>query len=185
MSGLALAGRYAKALFELAAKDNSFDNVEKDLAQLVKAVAENNDLATVLKNPSISKTQVMNLLSLLLKKMGAGKLSENFVRVVVSNGRAKYLAEIVSAYSVLTMQRRGEEFAYVTTATKLGEKQVGEIEKTIGSSLGKKIKAVVAVNDEILGGIIVRIGSKMLDASLSGQLVKLSNINRKAIANLN
>lgn len=185
MSGLALAGRYAKALFELATKDKSSEKVEADLLQLIKAVSESPALAATLKNPSISKNSLSKVMSELLKKLNANGLSITFIMIVTQNGRIKYLTEIVDAYSNLMMKSRGEEYAYVTTATKLQEKQVKEVEKTLGAALGNKIKAVVAVNDEILGGIIVRIGSKMLDASLSGQLGKLSVINRKAIANLN
>jgi len=185
MSGLALAGRYAKALFELAAKDSSSDKVEADLLQLMNTVNDSPNLKAALKNPSLSKKSMSKLMSDLLKKLGASSLATTFIMVVVQNGRIKYLSEIVSAYSTLMMKGRGEELAYVTTATPLKTAQIQEVEKAIGTALGSRIKAVVSVNDEVLGGIIVRIGSKMLDASISGQLGKLSVINRKAIANLN
>lgn len=185
MSGLALAGRYAKALFELAQKSNSLDKVEDDLNQLIKVVDISPELALALNNPVISKSNIEGALFEVLKKLGANKLTVNFINVLVQNGRTKSLAQVVQSYSNLMMQSRGEENAYVTTATTLSSKQIADIEKTLGSALGSKVKAVMAVNDGILGGIIVRIGSKMLDASLSGQLDKLAVLNKKAIANLN
>ena len=185
MSGIALSGRYAKALFELAKADNSSDKVEADLLQLIKVVDNSKELTALLKNPAVSRASVSKVMAEVLKKLGASDLSVKFILMTTQNGRVKYLTEIVKAFSALMMKSRGEEYAYVTTAEKLKDSQIKEVEKALGSALGSKIKAVASVNDEILGGVIVRIGSKMLDASLSGQLSKLSVINRKAIANLN
>jgi F-type H+-transporting ATPase subunit delta len=185
MSVLALAGRYAKALFELAAQDGSSEKVEADLLQLMKIINESPALGNILKNPAISKGSLAKVLSELLRRMGASGFSTRFVMILIQNGRVKYLAEVTAEFSGLMMKKRGEENAYITTASTLKDSQVHEVEQALGKVLGSKIKAVIAVNDEILGGIIVRIGSKMLDASVSGQLERLSILNRKAIANLN
>jgi len=184
MSGLALAGRYAKALFELATKNKCLDAVEADLARLMKVVGDSSELSGVLSNPVISKSNVEAVLLEVLKKSGANKLTINFVNVLVQNGRIRHLAEVAEVYKSLMMNSRGEQSAYITAASALSANQVSDIEKALGSSFGKKIKAVVAVNDEILGGVIVRIGSKMLDASVASQLNKLAILNKKAIANL-
>ncbi len=185
MSGSNLAGRYAKALFELAEKNKSLDKVEGDLQQLMKAVEGSLVLRGAILSPVISKSNLSGVMAEILKRLAANSLTINFIGVLVQNGRIKHLAEVASAYLGLMMQSRGEEEAYVTTASSLDAKQIVDIENTLGKAMGHKIKAVMAVNDEILGGIIVRIGSKMLDASLSGQLEALALLNKKAIANLN
>ena len=185
MSGSNLAGRYAKALFELAEKNKSLDKVEGDLTQLMKTVENSAELSAAITNPVISKHDLSGVMLQILKKLDAANLTINFIGVLVQNGRIRHLAEVASAYFGLMMQSRGEENAYVITASGLQANQVADIEKTLGAALGNKIKAVVSVNDEILGGIIVRIGSKMLDASLVGQLKTLALLNKKAIANLN
>ncbi len=184
MSGLALAGRYAKALFELATKNKSNAQVATDLQQLAGAVAALPQLKAALLNPVISKNTIGQILAQILEKLKANKLTINFVSVLVQNGRIKNLVEIAAAYESLMMQTRGEENAYITTAAKLDTVQISEIEKALSSALGNKIKAIVAVNEEILGGIIVRIGSKMLDSSLSGKLNKLAVQGRQAMAGL-
>lgn len=185
MSGSSLEGRYAKALFELASKNKTSEKIEADLTQLLKAISESEALAQAIKNPAISKSSMLKVILEILKKQVADKLTVDFVGVLVQNGRVVNIAEVVNSYSALMMQSRGEEKAYVTTATKLENGQIEELEKTLGKALGNKIKAEVVVDDAIIGGIIVRIGSKMLDASISGQLEKLAMLNKKAIADLN
>jgi F-type H+-transporting ATPase subunit delta len=185
MSGIALAGRYAKALFELAEKKKLLDKVEGDLEQLMKVVGESQELAGVLGNPVVSKNNVAAVVCAVLNKLGANEITVDFLNILAQNGRIKYLSEIVESYSNLMMKNRGEEYAYITTAKKLKSDKVAIIEGTLGKALGSKIKVVTAVNDNILGGMIVRIGSKMLDASVVGQLDKLAMLNKKAIAALN
>lgn len=185
MSGSSLEGRYAKALFELAEKKKTSDKVEADLVQLLKAIADSSALDQAIKNPAISKTSLLKVVAEILKKQGADKLTSDFVGVLVQNGRVRSVGQVVNAYSSLMREARGEEKAYVTTASSLDKKQVEELEKTLGKALSNRIKAEVSVNESIIGGMIVRIGSKMLDASISGQLEKLAILNKKAIAELN
>jgi F-type H+-transporting ATPase subunit delta len=83
------------------------------------------------------------------------------------------------------MQSRGEHAAYITVASALSDGQIADIEVALAAASGKKIKAIVSVDDEILGGIVVRIGSKMLDASVAYQIDKFAELSRKAVMNLN
>ena len=185
MSGLALAGRYAKALFALAQKNKCSDKVEGDLLQLMKVVGSSGDLYGVLHNPLISKRNIESLLAEVLGKCAANKLTINFINVLVENGRIKYLLEVVDFYKNLMMQSRGEHAAYITVASALSDGQIADIEVALAAASGKKIKAIVSVDDEILGGIVVRIGSKMLDASVAYQIDKFAELSRKAVMNLN
>ena len=185
MSSANLAGRYAKALFELSSNKKLLDKVESDLENLVAAIEGSEPLQTAILNPVISKSDLSKVMAALLQKLSVTDLTANFIKVLVQNGRVKYIQSVAAAYFELMMQSRGEEKAYVTTASSLQAKQIKDIEKSLGGALGRKIKAVVKVEEEILGGIIVRVGSKMLDASLSGQLKTLAAMNKKAIANLN
>lgn len=184
MSGLALAGRYAKALFELAEKNKSSAQIEGDLQQLLRVVNEVPELHAAINNPAISKTVIDGVMSQILNKSGANKLTVSFISVLVQNNRIKYLASVVASYVNIMMQNRSEENAFITTSTPLNQKQITEIEQSLSKALGHKIKPVTAVNADLLGGIVVRIGSKMLDASISGQLNRMEVLNKKAIANL-
>lgn len=185
MSGSDLAGRYAKALFELAEKNSLSDKVEGDLKHLLETISANESLQHTLHNPSVSKHSIAGIMEEILKKLGVTSLTNNFILVVVRNGRVKSLKDIIDSYKAIMMHSRGEEIAHITTASALQPKQVSDIEQTIGKALGSKIKAVTAVNDEILGGIIVRIGSKMLDASVLGQIEAFAAMSKKSVANLN
>jgi F-type H+-transporting ATPase subunit delta len=185
MSGLAIASRYAKALFELAKNNNRLDVIEADLAQLMQTISGSKDLREVLSNPVVSKNNIMAVVTSILNKSGANELTVNFLSILVKNGRIKNVAEVVEFYNGLMMQGRGEEIANITSAYPLGKNQVADIETSLGVSFGKKIKAVVNLDQEILGGVIVRVGSKMLDASIVCQLNKLAMLNKEAVANLN
>lgn len=182
MVGSILAGRYAKALFELAEQKGASEKVEEDLARVLAVLKSSTSLCGVIKNPAVSKNKLVSIMQGICIKLSTDKLTGDFIGVVARNGRIRIFTKVIEEYFDLMMRKRGEERAYVTAAKNLSADQVAQIEEALGRSLGRNIKAEISVNEKILGGIVVRVGSSMLDASLAGQLEKLAILSKRAVA---
>ena len=182
MSNSILSRRYAKAVFELAIDSKSVDKIKKDFEALQDLLKESQNLREAVQNPVISKLEQHNAMQFILKKIGVNELTERFIKVLIENGRLGTLTYVASSYFELVKEHKGEVTANITSAKPLLKKQITEIEKSLGKSLGKKVKAEEEVDESILGGVIVKVGSKMVDASVSGGLEKLKVITKEAIA---
>ncbi len=182
MSNSILSKRYAKAVFELAAESKSVDAIKKDFVSLQDLLKESQNLREAVQNPVISKLEQHNAMQFILKKIGVSELTERFIKVLIENGRISILSDVASSYFDMVKEHNGEITANITSAKPLLKKQITEIEKSLGKSLGKKVTAEENVDETILGGIIVKVGSKMVDASVSGGLEKLKIITKEAIA---
>lgn len=181
MSRIQLARRYAKALFGLCATEESRIKIEKNYAELVAVIASEPILKEVVESPILAKNAVLAVINDLLAKIKADKVLSDFIAVLVKNGRVKYLAEVHAAFLDLVRQAKNEEIANVTTRYELDSKQVTEIEKILSDIWGKTIIVRAEIDPAILGGVVVRVGSKMFDASLSGQLAQLALHSKQAI----
>jgi F-type H+-transporting ATPase subunit delta len=177
-----LSKRYAKALFDLATTENASDKVFSDFTEIQKLLEENIELREVIQNPVISKKDRHGALSAILKKLNASNIVERFISVLIYNGRLSLLPQAINAYFEMEKAYRGQITAHVTSATALSTKQIKEIEKTLGSKLNKVVKIEPTVDNSIIGGVIVRIGSKMIDASISGKLDQIQILSKQAIA---
>jgi len=183
MSDSTVAERYAKAVFELAADKKLLEKVMSDLIELTKLIDGSEVLQAAINNPVLSKYSLQKAFVDILKKMKTQAVTEQFIQVLIENGRASLLSSVVSEYENLLKESKGELTAYITTAAPLTKKRIGEIEKAISKTMGKTINVVSVVDESILGGMVVKIGSKMLDASVLGGLQKLELITKNAIAN--
>jgi F-type H+-transporting ATPase subunit delta len=185
MSNSVLSSRYAKAIFDLAIDSKSADKVERDFVSLKDLLKESVNLREAVQNPVISKFEQRSAMDFILKKVGVTELTGRFMSVLIDNGRLKILAEVADSYFEMAKEHRGEITANVTSAVPLTKQQITNIEELLGKSLGKIVKVTGVVDESILGGIIVRVGSKMLDASVQGGLEKLKTMTKQAIANAN
>ena len=168
-----LSGRYATALFDLADQASVLDEVADDLRQIEIMTAESDDLRRMIRSPVISRFEQSNAVQSLLEKAGASKLTKNFLGVVASNRRLFVLADIVKDYLTVLASRRGEKMAEVTSAKPLSDIQKADIIATLQNSVGGKVSLNMTVNPELLGGIIVKIGSRMVDASVQTKMQRL------------
>lgn len=168
-----LAGRYAAALFELADEGKALDAVAGDLSALQSALEGSEDLQRLVRSPVIDRDDQWKALSALLDKMGADKLTQQFLGVVTANRRLFALTGIVQAYLAELAQRRGEVTADVVTAHPLSATQAKELEAALKKAIGGKVAVAARVDPAILGGLIVKVGSRMIDSSLRTQLQKL------------
>jgi F-type H+-transporting ATPase subunit delta len=165
-----LAGRYAKALFELAQETKAVDAVSADLAALRKAVQSSPDLARLVKSPLFSRENQSKALKAVLEKMGAGDLSVKFVLTLAEKRRLYVLTGIIAAYENLVARSRGETQAEVTAARDLSDAEIAELKTVLKSRLGKEPRLHTRVDPSLLGGLVVKVGSRMIDSSLRTKL---------------
>ena len=168
-----LAGRYARALFELADSDKSLDKVADDLKELDASLRESSDLMTLISSPVISRKDQSKAMTVVLHKMDVSELTIKFIGVVAENRRLKDLPEIIENFQARLAERRGEISAEVISSRALSDFQINEIGSSIGDVTGKKVFIEKIVDENILGGLIVKVGSQMVDSSLRTKINKL------------
>lgn len=168
-----LSGRYATALFDLAESASALDQVAEDLRQIEAMTAESDDLSRLIRSPAISRADQSAAMQALLEKVGAAELTRNFIGVVASNRRLFVLGDIIKDYLMVLAGRRGEMTADVTSAKPLSDGQQAEIVTALQTSVGGKVSLNSTVDPELLGGLVIKIGSRMVDSSLQTKLQHL------------
>jgi len=169
-----VAGRYASALFELADNARSLDQVAQDLTTFRTMVDESPDLVRMLANPVIGREAQGKALLALLDAAGIAGLTRNFVGAVAANGRARDLVAMASAFLAELASRRGETTATVTSAVPLSPQQVQQLSDTLRGVLGgAKVSIDARVEPDILGGLVVKVGSRLFDSSIRSKLQRL------------
>ena len=165
-----MAGRYATALFELAREQNAIDTVKVNLDRFDALVVEIADLARLLRSPVLSADEQGRALSGVLDKVGIDGLAANFLKLVATNRRLFAALDMAKAYRALVAKHKGEVTAQVTVAEKLNDARLGEIKAALKSVTGKDVQVDVQVDPTIIGGLIVKVGSRMVDSSLRTKL---------------
>ena len=168
-----LAGRYATALFDLASTDNLLDRVADDLTGLDAMIEASAALTRLIRSPVISRDDQGRALAAVLEKAGICELTLNFVGTVTHNRRLFTLSAMIAAYQGLLAAQRGEATAEVVTATALTDKQIDQISKSLKKAIGSDVAIDAKVDESVLGGLIVKIGSRMVDGSLRTKLQQL------------
>ena len=164
-----LAGRYATALFDLADENKALDAVADDLVALQTALGGSADLTRLVRSPVLDRDEQWKAMAALLKKMGANDLTGKFLGVVTSNRRLFALSAIIRAYLEELASRRGEVTADVVSAHPLTDSQIKALEDSLKKALGGKVAIAPRIDPSILGGLIVKVGSRMIDSSLRTQ----------------
>jgi F-type H+-transporting ATPase subunit delta len=165
-----LAGRYANAVFELAQDQKAVDAVSADLGSLRKALESSPDLARLVRSPVFSAQDQAKALKAILGAMSAHPLSTKFVLLLAQKRRLFVLTQIMSAYEHLVAQSRGETEAEVTAARALNDTEINELKAALKSKLGKEPRLHAKIDPTLLGGLIVKVGSRMIDSSLRTKL---------------
>jgi F-type H+-transporting ATPase subunit delta len=168
-----VAGRYASALFELANESSKLSDVEKDLVTFQGLLDESSDLVRLVRSPVIAADDQARAIAVIVDKAGIGGLAANFLKLVSSNRRLFVIQDIIKAYRTLAAKARGEIAAEVTSAVPLSDEQVAALKETLKASMGKDVTLQSRVDPSLLGGLIVKVGSRMIDSSLK---TKLQNI---------
>lgn len=168
-----LSGRYAMALFDLAEENKALDAVADDLKGLDAMIKESSDLDRLIKSPVISRSEQSRALAALIEKAGMNDLTAKFVGLVAQNRRLFALPGIIRAYLDIIAGRRGEVTAQVISAKKLTEKQLSALTASLKKAVGGNVAVEPEVDPELLGGLVVRVGSRMVDSSLKTKLSHL------------
>ena len=168
-----LAGRYANALFELADESKQLDEVAADLAGLKKLLGQSDDLKRLVRSPVLSREEQMRAIGAIVERAKAADITRRFVGVLAERLRLFVLAEIIDAFDRLLAARRGEVRAEVVSASKLSENQLGAIRAALKKVVGGIVKLDVRIDEDLIGGLVVRVGSRMVDASLKTKLERL------------
>jgi F-type H+-transporting ATPase subunit delta len=168
-----MAGRYASALFELAKQEKQLPQVEGDLKSFQRMLDDSAELRRLVRSPVISAEDQAKALSALLSRAGVGELTANFLRLTARNRRLFAVADMIRGFRSLLARERGEASADVTSAHTLTPDQMNLLEDTLRISMGKDVQINTRVDANLLGGLVVKMGSKMIDSSLR---TKLNNL---------
>ncbi|UYN95754.1 MAG: F0F1 ATP synthase subunit delta [Enhydrobacter sp.] len=169
-----VAGRYASALFELADEAKSLDQVANDLTTFRRLVVESADLARLIASPVIARDQQGKALLAVLDAAGIAGLTRSFIGTVAANGRSRDLPAMAAAFLAELARRRGETTAQVTSAVPLTPAQVQQLTDTLRGVLGgAKVSIDARVEPDILGGLVVKVGSRLFDSSIRSKLARL------------
>ena len=168
-----LAGRYASALYELADKDRVLDAIAEDLAKFRQLMLESEDLNRLIRSPVISRADQNSGLMTILEKANASSLTKKFIGAVVMNRRIFVIAEIIDVFLSELAERRGEIKATVISAVELSARQFKDLTASLNKSLGQKVSIDLTVDTSLIGGLIVRVGSRMIDSSIRSKLERL------------
>ena len=169
-----LSGRYAKALYELAEEKKILTKIVDDFMGLKKLLIENNSLSNLVKSPAVSKSEKQNSILKILNKAKAQKLTIKFFGTLANNGRLILINEVIDDFLLEISRINGEVKAEVISSFTLGQDQQKKVVSAISEATGiKKIILSTSVDESLIGGLIVKIGSKMIDNSLKTKLNRL------------
>ena len=165
-----MAGRYATALFELAHEERAVDAVKADLDGFDAMIAENPDLARLVRSPVFTADEQANAIGKLVEKAGFGPAAAHFLLVVAKNRRLFAIRQMIRDFRLLVARYKGEASAEVTLAEKPSEQHLNAIRDALKGVTGKDVQIDVKIDPAIIGGLMVKLGSRMVDSSLRTKL---------------
>jgi F-type H+-transporting ATPase subunit delta len=165
-----MAGRYATALFELALESNAVDQLQAELNGFEALVASSPDLARLVRSPAFSAEEQARALGAVLDKAGLKGIAANFLKVVAGNRRLFAVHDMIRGFKALVARHKGEVTAQVTVAEALNDARMNDIRNALRQVTGKDVQIDVTVDPSIIGGLKVKLGSRMVDASLRTKL---------------
>ena len=169
------SNRYAKALFELSNENRELETVEKNLKELLNIYNSNTELENFIKNPTHSFVAQLNVVDKLSTIMNFSKNLKNFLSILVKKRRIFFLKKIIISFLKLTSIKRGEIKAELTAAKELTEKEINSIKGELTKNFSSKIKLNYKYDPSLIGGLIVQVGSTMVDTSIKNKLQKITN----------
>ncbi|MCA6108776.1 F0F1 ATP synthase subunit delta [Bradyrhizobium cenepequi] len=175
-----VAGRYATALFELAREEKSVDAVKADLDNFDALLNESADLKRLVRSPVFSAGAQLKALSAVLDKAGISGTSAKFLKVLTGNRRLFAVAGVIRAYRALVANFKGEATAEVIVAEQLNDKNLDALKAALKSVTGKDVALNVKIDPSIIGGLVVKVGSRMVDSSLRTKLNSIKHAMKEA-----
>lgn len=168
-----IAERYATALYEMADEAQQLDAVAEDLRGLRTLLAESGDLRRFVRSPIYGRTTQTKAILAVLEAAKVSDLTRRFVGVIGQNRRLSALPAMIEAFLETLARRRGEVTAKVSSAATLSEAQLASLTESLRKAVGSKVVVETDVDPDLIGGLVVRVGSRMFDASLRTKLQKM------------
>jgi F-type H+-transporting ATPase subunit delta len=175
-----VSGRYATALFELARDEKSIDAVKADLDKFEAMLTESADLQRLVRSPVFSADVQLKALAAVLDKAGITGIAANFLKVLTANRRLFLARDVIRAFRALAAKFKGEATADVTVAESLSDKNLDALKTALKSVTGKDVVLNVKVDTSIIGGLVVKLGSRMVDSSLRTKLNSIKHAMKEA-----
>lgn len=175
-----VSGRYATALFELARDEKSVDAVKADLDKFAALLSESADLARLVRSPVFTADDQRKALGAVLAKAGISGVTANFLNVLTANRRLFAVSDVIRAFNALVAKFKGEATADVTVAEPLSDKNLDALKGALKSVTGKDVALNVKVDPSIIGGLVVKLGSRMVDSSLRTKLNSIKHAMKEA-----
>ena len=169
-----LAGRYASALFALARDERQIEAVSRSLDLLAQALVDSRDFAELVASPLVDRQQAGKALGALARELSLDPITTNFLGVLARNGRKNQLRNVIRAFRRLSAEHRGETVAEVVTAHPLKDDQLAALKQQLRARAGRDVAIETRIDPEILGGIVVKLESQMIDASIRTKLNRLA-----------
>ena len=175
-----VSGRYATALFELARDEKSIDAVKADLDKFDAMLSESADLKRLVRSPVFAADTQLKALSAVLDKAGISGVAANFLKVLTNNRRLFAVTDVIRAFGALVARFKGEASAEVTVAEPLSDKNLDALKVALKQVSGKDVTLNVKVDPSIIGGLVVKLGSRMVDSSLRTKLNSIKHAMKEA-----
>lgn len=174
-----VAGRYATALFEIGKEQATLDRIERDLDAVEAALAESADFREAIRSPVHSRADQADAMAALSARMELGPELGNTLGLMAKNRRLFVLPGLIASLKALIAADRGEVMAEVTAAKPLTEEQAGALAQSLKTSVGKAIKIKLTIDESLIGGLVVKVGSRMIDTSIRSKLASLQNVMKE------
>jgi F-type H+-transporting ATPase subunit delta len=174
-----VAGRYALAVFEIAKEARSLDRLEANVKTLEEALAESSDLRDMIASPIYTRDQQGRAIGALADRLELGIELGNGLRLMALNRRLFVLPELLSRIKALIAADRGEVEAEVIAAKPLSKEQTAALASTLRENVGRDVKLDVRVDESLIGGLVVKVGSRMIDTSIRTKLARLQNVMKE------
>ncbi|PKP73491.1 MAG: F0F1 ATP synthase subunit delta [Alphaproteobacteria bacterium HGW-Alphaproteobacteria-6] len=170
-----IAGRYARAVFDLADESRSLKALEADVVALTAALADSADLRALIASPVATRDEQRRAIAAVAAKMGLSPTVTSSLGLMAANRRLFVLPQLLAALSAMLAEHKGEITAEVTAATRLSKAQADALSASLSKTFAKTVKLNLAVDDTLIGGLVVKVGSKMIDTSIRAKLASLQN----------
>jgi F-type H+-transporting ATPase subunit delta len=175
-----IAARYATAVFDLAKDGKKLPALEKDIDALEAAIGSSAELKALISSPLYSRVQQGDAITAIAKKMKLSATMANTLTLMASKRRLFVVPQLISELRTRLSDEKGEVTADVTAAKALTKAQQDKLAKTLKASVGKDVKINMAVDESLIGGLVVKVGSKMIDTSIRSKLAALQNSMKEA-----
>ena len=172
-SGDMISDRYGFALYDLASEKKCIDEILNDLDAIEKVIKDSSELRYVLRSPLINSDEKLGILIKIFAQSNLNNLTTTFLKVLDNNKRISNLMSIILQFKKINSEKRGDIAANITSANELSENEKNNITNQLKNTLGQKLSLNFDVDQDIIGGLIVKVGSKMIDTSIANKINKL------------